>query len=189
MKALGVTLKNRNMKKRFFVNLYFLSIVFMLQLNHVIAQTTFLSMDENGTNLPTVDLVCFSVVKSGVNHKLKWSTATEYNNDFFTIEKSINGVNYETIGFKEAVGNSNEQSNYLLIDKDVTSVINYYRIKHADNNGQVNILDELVMDSSSIRVQKEVVSVTNILGEEVDSSFRGEVIVMYFDGTSIQKIQ
>lgn len=189
MKAQEVTLKNRNMEKHFFVYLYLLVIAFIIPSNHINAQTTFLSNDENGTDLSTVDLVFFSVVKSGLNYKLKWSTATEYNNDFFTIEKSINGVNYEIIGFKEAIGNSTEQSNYLLIDKDVTSVINYYRIKNADNNGQVNVLDELVIDLSSNRIKKEVISTINLFGEEVTDNFRGEVIKIYMDGSSVKVIQ
>lgn len=187
MKSKGFTFRNWNMRK--WSNVYLLIAMFVLIQNNMNAQVSFVSNDENGTNLPSVDLVFFSVVRSGSNHTLNWSTATEYNNDFFTIEKSINGVNYETIGYKEAIGNSNEQSNYLLIDRDVTSVINYYRIKHADNDGRVNVLDELVIGSNSNRIALEVVSTTNLLGEEVGHSFRGEVIVMYLDGTSGRKIQ
>lgn len=178
------------MRKIFSVYTFTLLITVILISSGVNAQNNFISDDENGSgSYSSIDLIYFSVVKSGSNNKLKWSTATEYNNDFFTIEKSINGVDYEIIGLKEAIGNSNEQSNYLLIDKDVTSVINYYRIKHADINGQVSVLDELVLDSSSSRTTKEVVSVVNILGEEVNNNFRGEVIIIYIDGSSVRIIQ
>lgn len=162
---------------------------FILTSNNVNAQNNFMSDSENGAGSSSVDLIYFSVVKSGDNNKLKWTTASEYNNDFFVIEKSINGINYETIGYKEAVGNSVQNSNYLLIDKNVTNVINYYRIKQVDNAGTTNILDELVIDSGTLFTKKEVAMVTNLFGEEVDYSYRGEIIVAYIDGTSVRMIR
>lgn len=189
MMANKFTSINRVVKRKFLVHFSLLSVIFILTLNNADAQITFMSDDENGAGLSSVDLIYFSVVKSGDNNKLKWTTATEYNNDFFAIEKSINGINYEIIGYKEAVGNSVQCSNYLLIDKDVTNVINYYRIKQVDNAGTTNILDELVIDSGALFIKKEVAMVTNLFGEEVDCRYRGEIIVTYIDGTSVRMIQ
>lgn len=51
--------------------------------------------------------------------KLKWETATEQNNDFFTLNRSIDGIVWENIASISGAGNSNEISRYQYIDRSV----------------------------------------------------------------------
>lgn len=66
---------------------------------------------------------------------LEWSTATEINNDFFTIEKSIDGEKWDYVGEKKGAGNSNAQINYSMIDTEPYNGISYYRLKQTDFDG------------------------------------------------------
>ncbi len=84
------------------------------------------------TTLP-VKLTAFSVTKQGNNAILDWTTASEINASRFEIERSYDGVNFSSIGTKQAVGNSASDVNYLYSDPiSISSGIIYYRIKSVD---------------------------------------------------------
>ena len=64
------------------------------------------------TPLP-LELVSFTAeVKDGQFIELEWVTASETNNDFFTIEKSTNGISYDAITTEQGAGNSTTQLSY-----------------------------------------------------------------------------
>ena len=64
--------------------------------------------------------------------QLKWQTASETDNDFFTIERSINGVDWKTMAIIEGAGNSSEILSYSTLDKNPLAGISYYRLKQTD---------------------------------------------------------
>ena len=96
-----------------------------------------------GTPLP-VELVNFTaLLLDQQTAKLDWQTASEINNDYFIIERSLDARNFIPIGTVKGNGNSNEIHNYCLYDKNVdqlTSCHLYYRLKQADNNGSITDL-------------------------------------------------
>jgi len=66
---------------------------------------------------------------------LEWTTLVEINNDFYTVERSVNGVDFEVLGTKPGAGNSNALLNYSLLDEDPFQGISYYRLKQTDYDG------------------------------------------------------
>jgi hypothetical protein len=66
---------------------------------------------------------------------LKWSTATETNNDYFSIEQSIDGINWRIVTKVDGAGNSSSLKNYSVIDLGPYNDISYYRLKQTDLNG------------------------------------------------------
>ncbi|MCF8238667.1 MAG: T9SS type A sorting domain-containing protein [Saprospiraceae bacterium] len=66
---------------------------------------------------------------------IAWSTATEINNDYFSIERSINGSLWETIKEVPGAGNSTQINHYQVYDDYPFSGISYYRLKQTDYNG------------------------------------------------------
>lgn len=94
----------------------------------------------NSGSLP-VELVNFDVVNQQGKIMLNWATATETNNNFFTIERSIDGVNAEVIGVVKGAGNSNSLLNYNFVDDNPLSGIAYYRIKQTDFDGTFESFD------------------------------------------------
>ncbi|NVO03668.1 MAG: T9SS type A sorting domain-containing protein [Bacteroidetes bacterium] len=88
------------------------------------------------TPLP-IELISFNTSKNGDKTVLaKWSTASETNNDFFTIERSKDAFNYDEIGQVKGAGNSNIKQDYSFVDYYPLNGINYYRLKQTDFDGK-----------------------------------------------------
>lgn len=92
------------------------------------------------TPLPVV-LLSFTAECDNTKVVLKWSTASEINNNYFVIERSENSIDFETIGQVKGAGNSNSVSNYSFTDKDIRKGTFYYRLKQVDYNGVNKYLD------------------------------------------------
>jgi len=88
----------------------------------------------SGILLP-VELISFNVYKSDLANIIRWSTASEIDNDYFIIEKSVNGFDFESIGKVKGHGTSTRTIHYELNDYNFSSGINYYRLKQYDING------------------------------------------------------
>lgn len=69
---------------------------------------------------------------------LTWATASEINNDFFTIEKSRDGETFEPVAFVQSKATDGYSSNtikYSYKDNDPLDGISYYRLKQTDFDG------------------------------------------------------
>jgi hypothetical protein len=66
---------------------------------------------------------------------LIWTTATEINNDYFTIQRSENGFEFEDLGILKGAGNSTAILNYTFEDVKPMQGVNYYRIMQTDYDG------------------------------------------------------
>ena len=78
----------------------------------------------------------FYVSRSNNDILVRWTTATENNNNHFEVERSFNGRDWSTIATIAAVGNSSQLNEYSFIDKNMKTSIAYYRIKQVDNDGR-----------------------------------------------------
>src|SRR6185295_5499888 len=67
---------------------------------------------------------------------LKWITATEINNDYFTIERSANGTHFENLLNVDGAGNSTVELAYKALDPSPYRGITYYRLKQTDFDGK-----------------------------------------------------
>ena len=66
---------------------------------------------------------------------LNWETQSELNNDYFLIERSIDGLQWESIGKVSGNGTSNISHNYETIDGSPLLGLSYYRLKQVDFDG------------------------------------------------------
>lgn len=99
---------------------------------------TNVSVPEAGTILP-VNWMDFNGKFTNEGIHIKWSTLSEINNDYFEIERSPDGKDFETIGEQASKSNSTTKQNYSFLDQDPTIYSNYehyYRIKQIDLDGQ-----------------------------------------------------
>lgn len=108
--------------------------------------------DGNNNPLP-VTLLAFTAQKVEENVKLTWKTASELNNKGFYIERSVDGLNFETIGFVKGKGNSEMVISYGFVDQNAfeNTGINklYYRLNQVDFDGTNSL-------SSIKQVEKEM---------------------------------
>lgn len=90
----------------------------------------------SGGPLP-VDFYSVSAKLEGAAVSVNWSTASELNNNYFDVEKSIDGgKNWNKFSSIKANGNSIINKKYNVLDLKPTTGMNYYRIKQVDINGQ-----------------------------------------------------
>lgn len=82
-----------------------------------------------------VELLLFTGTPYETFNLLEWITASEKDNDFFTIEKSFDGISFETIGTIKGAGNSSVQQNYSMEDNHTANGITYYRLSQTDYDG------------------------------------------------------
>ena len=81
----------------------------------------------------TLELFTGDAISQG--NLLKWVTATEINNDYFSLQASTNGVNFSTIATIKGQGNSNTPIAYDHIDRAAAKGTTYYRLVQTDYDG------------------------------------------------------
>ena len=87
-----------------------------------------------GIVLP-VELLDFDAECANGLVKIIWTTASEFNNDYFTVEHSKDAVNFQKVAIVKSAGNSNNPINYYLNDKSPFNGTAYYRLKQTDYDG------------------------------------------------------
>lgn len=83
-----------------------------------------------------VKMVDFAAESLKDKVKLSWATASEQNNDFFTVERSENGSTWTEIKKVKGAGNSSSLLNYIAYDQNPVNGTAYYRIKQTDLDGK-----------------------------------------------------
>ncbi|WP_305038970.1 T9SS type A sorting domain-containing protein [Fulvivirga maritima] len=72
---------------------------------------------------------------------LYWATATEENNDYFTIYRSLDGIEWTEIATVQGSGSTNTEHDYSYDDDVINQGIIYYRLAQTDYNGKTEIFD------------------------------------------------
>lgn len=94
----------------------------------------------NSNNTLPVSLISFSATKENKRVKLNWETSSEINNDFYSIERSSDGISFTTLGtVKSNNGNSTISQVYTWYDELPAIGINYYRLTQVDKDGKMQI--------------------------------------------------
>jgi hypothetical protein len=104
------------------------------------------------TVLP-IELISFRGENNGRENMLYWMTASEHNNDYFTIERSNDMYNWVNAGIVDGAGNSNEVLDYSLLDKHPYAQITYYRLRQTDFDGAYKYSQPLSLYSEIISNQ------------------------------------
>jgi hypothetical protein len=87
-----------------------------------------------GSSLP-IELLGFTAYLNEAKVDVNWSTASEVNNNYFTIERSKDGQLWAEIAVVVGAGNSNQQIDYMDVDYSPLKGVSYYRLKQTDYDG------------------------------------------------------
>jgi hypothetical protein len=97
--------------------------------------------------IPTpVELISFDGQVNDEVIELKWSTTWEENNDYFTIEKSANGLNYLELATIDGSGSTELISDYSYIDPLPFKGNNYYRLSQTDFDGAYEVFKPIMIN-------------------------------------------
>jgi len=93
-------------------------------------------VNNRGTNGPLpIELALFELKSSDDRVEINWVTTTEENNDFFSLQRSKDGLNYEAIAKIKGAGNSTDVLTYEFVDENPLFGTSYYRLVQTDLDG------------------------------------------------------
>lgn len=116
-----------------------------------------------------VDLVGLRVQKVGTHAKVSWESANEVGFSHYLIQRSEDGVLFETIGSVNAVGTNGAVRSYQFTDPKIVSGTTYYRLIMVDKDGSTKDSDVLVLSDNSW----QVLSYPNPFSESLTLSVSG----------------
>lgn len=93
-----------------------------------------------------VELMHFDAQRNKGVIDINWATASEKDNAFFTIERSRDGLSFETLSSRDGVGNSSSATYYTETDPAPYDGISYYRLKQHDRNGRYSYSSIVAVD-------------------------------------------
>jgi hypothetical protein len=125
----------------------------------------------------------------GNSIQLDWSTASEKDNNYFTLWRSFDGQTWEDITKLSGAGNSNELLTYEYIDRNIIlpSIENntiYYRLSQTDYDGTTEFFQIIPVEIQASKTH--VVRRTNLMGQQVDQNHKGLVIETWNNGVVIK---
>ncbi|MBX2917562.1 MAG: T9SS type A sorting domain-containing protein [Cyclobacteriaceae bacterium] len=138
-----------------------------------------------------IELISFDAEVIAHEVKLKWSTASELNNDYFTIQRSQGGEVWESVVQVSGAGNSTTVRHYETTDGLPYAGVSYYRLKQTDLDGRYsyssvkrvevnpvyqlkafpNPSKEKFSITTGFELQREDVRLLNLLGQELPIAF------------------
>jgi hypothetical protein len=101
----------------------------------------------NSQALP-VELLSFNGDCNEGQVNISWQTATEHNSDYFEVEKSRDGMNWQVLTTVNAAGNSTQLLNYDATDAQAMEGNNYYRLTQVDIDGTTKTYDVINVSCS-----------------------------------------
>ncbi len=106
---------------------------------------------------------------------LEWATHTQVNNDFFSLEKSSDGIHFTEFYRVKGKGNSSEHEAYKHLDEQPIPGISYYRLKQTDDDGSHEYFKMIAVQTpeSSIIEFFEVQVFPNPFNDELHIKFTG----------------
>ena len=113
----------------------------------------------NFINIPLpISLISFSGYCEDNSFRLNWTTASEINNAYFTIERSLDGHNWSIVDLISGSNNSTIPIDYSLTDRYFTRNVIYYLLKQTDFNGRTKNAS-LISIQNCAEVEAEALSI------------------------------
>ena len=139
-------------------------------------------------SLLPVTFTSFAATLTNSTALIAWTTQQEYNSDEFIVEKSNDGINWNTLTVVAAANTSNSPKNYSAADAQVQGV-NYYRLKEVDLDGSYifsKVVKITAAEKSSFAVKIFPNPVTSTATITANSNVTKTVHIKIFSSNGIQ---
>jgi hypothetical protein len=127
-----------------------------------------------------VELVSFNANCNDDKELLTWTTASELNNDFFTVERSDDGTSFRDIGTVNGSGTTIQSHSYSFTDPQAVSAAVYYRLRQTDYNGHTTrssliVAEKCGTNSDYIDAFSSGAAVTILLNTSAETTYKAEL--------------
>lgn len=130
-----------------------------------------------------IELLNFNAIRDVKKVNIDWSTASETNNNFFTVERSKDATNFEFVGNYSGAGFSTSMLKYSTIDNAPYLEESYYRLKQTDYDGNYTYSNIVAVDAIN-NAQNEnisIIKVQNSLEIGIENGLSSEYVVRIID--------
>ncbi len=144
----------------------------------------------NGMALP-IELLDMGAEVVGRSVEINWTSSVEINNDYYTVERSNDGINFEVIAEVEGMGTSYTENNYSYIDNTPLSGTSYYRLKQTDYDQRFEYFDPVAVQITNTTSTMKIYPNPLLTGQELtleisDKKANEEVLVVLYNHTGQQ---
>ena len=105
-----------------------------------------------------VELMSFNAYKSENEVHVKWLTAMELDNDYFEVQRSSDGIDFEVIQTIDGFGTTSFNQDYYTEDISPLSGVSYYRLSQTDFDGTKTTYSPVAVQFEQIDIQAIYVS-------------------------------
>jgi hypothetical protein len=115
------------------------------------------------TGLLPVEMVYFNAEAFRGDAYLSWHTASELNNDYFSVQRSRDALNWEEIGVVGGHGTTEYPHDYGYVDPGLSDGRYYYRLQQFDFDGtyDYSLIVSVLIEGSEIRAGNDIVIYPN----------------------------
>jgi len=120
-----------------------------------------------------IELLSFTAELAAGIVYINWQTASEMGNDYFWVQRSVDGINWTNTIWHDGAGNSTELINYNEEDRSPLFGISYYRLMQVDENGLFSYSETRVVSNGGFFTDEQLLVISN-------SSQAQQSVVVYF---------
>ncbi|MEO6314226.1 MAG: metallophosphoesterase [Chitinophagaceae bacterium] len=147
------------------------------------------------TSALAVSVINYNALLKNKKVWVSWTTTQEVNSDYFTIERSANGIDYEMLMVIDGKGNSNTATNYEFTDNHPLEATSYYRLVATDKDGDKKIAGTRSVNNNTVKTFSIAIqpnpAVNNEVNTIIQSAKRQTVNIKVFasSGTTVYSKQ
>jgi hypothetical protein len=105
-----------------------------------------------------IELLYFNTICNEENVKLLWTTVSETNNDYYSVERSSNAIDWENVINVNGAGNSNQLINYQAWDNTPLYGLSFYRLKQTDFDGSYTYSEIVTTDCNNSISENSIIN-------------------------------
>jgi len=125
-----------------------------------------------------IELISFNANLFSGLVEVDWATATETDNDFFEIQRSGDGLNWEVIEVVDGAENSSSLISYAIEDRAPLLGLSYYRLKQVDMNGAFSYSDTRVISNGEFFTNQQMLIL------QTGSGYQQNVVIYFSEAQS-----
>jgi hypothetical protein len=118
-----------------------------------------------------IELAYFEAKCENGTVNVTWTTWTETNTSYFTVQHSSDGVNFETVGEQQAAGNSNSAKEYAMRDENSLEGTSYYRLVTTDLDGKLSYSQIVAVSCEDYGTEFDLISAYDVDNENIAIEF------------------
>jgi endonuclease I len=130
-----------------------------------------------------IELVFFEGIQIDNKIEISWQTASEINNDYFTLEKSLDATSFLILNIVDGAGSTTNLTDYESNDLSPQEGENYYRLKQTDFNGNSTYSDiiSVLYNETGTTIYNIIFSPDKFLCIDFNNNISNKTSILIFD--------